>query len=323
MESQLEEVQGQLVKIQITHLIKFSESFAGIEIHISVNGKYVKLNYKDEQFTEILRRLQQKELTEVFILPGDFQQIISKAQESVSAKSFYDPKTVIEDKMAALESSTVLAKVLINQLGADAETLKLLKTVNVRAMSVLAEVPSVFVFVKKFRKNCSDEFLRTMLTSYVMSLIIDKFPWKSDPVKEKGALASLLCDIVLEKDDFALIEQWQLEGTELPERIKRHPMAVSDQLRKVKTLVPIETLTIIEQHHELPDGTGFPLGITGSRVNQLSAIFIISQQFVEHLFRVDFDFEKRLEVISWLQKRYDYKCFEKAISALISITEPR
>lgn len=33
-----------LVKIKITHLLKFASSFTGIEVCLYVNGKYIKLN---------------------------------------------------------------------------------------------------------------------------------------------------------------------------------------------------------------------------------------------------------------------------------------
>ncbi len=34
-----------LVKMEIVHLIKFADKFAGIEVHLHVSGKNVKLNY--------------------------------------------------------------------------------------------------------------------------------------------------------------------------------------------------------------------------------------------------------------------------------------
>jgi len=45
---------GLLVKMEIVHLIKFAGKFAGIEVHLPVNGKYVKLNYSQDLFVDIL-----------------------------------------------------------------------------------------------------------------------------------------------------------------------------------------------------------------------------------------------------------------------------
>lgn len=32
---------GLLVRMEIIHLIKFADKFAGIEVHLAVNGKYL------------------------------------------------------------------------------------------------------------------------------------------------------------------------------------------------------------------------------------------------------------------------------------------
>lgn len=309
------------MKMQITHLIKFASDFSGIEVHINVSHKFIKLNYAQDQFVEILRKLQQKDVHEVYLLADDCKKILGQVQESMSSKSFYDPKTVDEKRVEATEAAMRVVKSVIQQIGPEPETVKLLTTINGRAMSLLSESPTLYSFIKRFKKNCSEEFLRSTLTSYVMSLMIDKFPWKSDTVKEKGALASILCDMMLEKEDFPLIKEWEKNGTELPEKVRRHPLDVVAHLSQKRNLIPAETLTIIEQHHELPDGKGFPVGINATRFNQLSCIFIISQQFIEMLFEENFDFTKRLDIIHELQGKYSSKNFERALDALIMVVD--
>lgn len=310
---------SKLVRIPITQLVKFSEAFAGAEIHLSVGGKFVRMNYATDEFLEILRKLQQKEVETIYIRQSEVKKIMKEIQESLSAKSFYDPKTMTETKVETLDESMRTVKNIIHQLGVDSETVTLLRLVNVRAMSILSESPSLYAFIKRFKKNCSEEFLRAMLTSYVMSLVIDKFPWRSDSVKEKGAMASLLCDLLLDKEDFEILRRWEKEGGDLPEHIRNHPMELADKLRTKRDLIPSETITIIEQHHEQPDGKGFPAGVNASRFNQLSAIFIVSQRFIEELFEADFDYEKRFDITARLQKKFDAKTFDKALDALITV----
>jgi response regulator RpfG family c-di-GMP phosphodiesterase len=317
----LEDRPNQLIKIQVTYLIKFADSFRGIEVHIYLNSKYIKLNYADDQFIDILRRLQQKEVTEVFIHQEDCQKLIGRIKDSLSSKSFFDPKNVTEQRVERLEASTQIVKQVIKQLGADSETIKLLTTINSRAMSTLNESPSLFSFIKRFKKNCAEEFLRTTLTSYLMSNMVDQFDWRSEAVKEKGALASILCDIMLEKEDFVLLHAWEKDRVSLPEHIKNHPIAVVEHLRQKRNLVSIETITIIEQHHELPDGSGFPYGITVNRFNQLSCIFIVAQQFIEELFYEGFNYERRLEILHRMQKKYYSKNFERALNALTKVID--
>ena len=205
-----------LVKIKITHLIKFASSFAGIEVHLYLNGKYIKMNYASDHFVEILRKLQQKEVEEVYINQEDCQKVLGEIQNGMSSKSFYDPKTTDEERMERAENSVEVVKNLINQLGVDKQTVEILKSVNQKTIGLLSESPSIFMFIKQFKKNCSEEFLRSVLTAYLTSLVIDKFPWKSAPVKEKAALASMLCDITLTKEDFAALKDHDLNVSNGP-----------------------------------------------------------------------------------------------------------
>lgn len=309
---------GLLVKMEVVNLIKFADKFAGIEVHLPVNGKYVKLNYSQDLFIDILRKLQQKDVHEVYIKEGDCNRLVEHIAGSLSSQTFYDPKTTQTQKVEAVSAAMETVKGIINQLGVEPETVKLLKSINSRAMTLLQESPSIFAFIKQFKKNCSEEFLLSILTNYIMSLVIDKFPWKSEQVKEKGALASMMCDMTLTKEDFHAIREWKRMGGVLPEKLKRHPADIADSLKRNRLLIPIETITIIEQHHELPDGKGFPHGITGSRINQLSAIFIVSQQFTEMLHEAEYNYEKRNEIISRIRDVYgSSKMFEKAIEALV------
>lgn len=306
--------------MEIIHLIKFAGQFAGIEVHLPVNGKYVKLNYSQDLFVDILRKLQMKDVQEVYIKEADCAKVLQQVNDSMSAKSFYDPKTVAEKKVEAVNAAMETVKGIINQLGVEPETVRLLKTINGRAMTLLQESPSIFAFIKQFKKNCSEEFLLSILTNYIMSLTIDKFPWRSEQVKEKGALASMMCDMTLTKEDFKVLRNWEKNGGDLPEKLRRHPADIADSLKKNKLLIPIETITIIEQHHELPDGKGYPHGINANRFNQLSTIFIVSQQFTSMLHEAEYDYEKRSEIISKIRSKYgSSKMFDKAIDALVTV----
>jgi hypothetical protein len=186
-------------------------------------------------------------------------------------------------------------------------------------MTLISESPSLFAFVKKFKRNCSDEFMQTILISYLTSLVIDKFQWTSNQVKEKASLAAMLCDVTLGKEDFQSLKDHEILGTELSDRVKKHPMEVADLLRQKKELIPSETITIIEQHHELPNGKGYPHGITSGRFNQLSTTFIVCHAFIEALYESKFDYSARHDIISKLRTNYSCKNFDKSLDALIQV----
>jgi response regulator RpfG family c-di-GMP phosphodiesterase len=46
--------------------------------------------------------------------------------------------------------------------------------------------------------------------------------------------------------------------------------------------VPSDVEQIVAQHHERPDGTGFPRGLNSKFITPLSALFIIAQDMIEY-----------------------------------------
>ncbi len=46
--------------------------------------------------------------------------------------------------------------------------------------------------------------------------------------------------------------------------------------------LPPDTDLIILQHHERPDGSGFPRGLTHTRIGTLASLFILAEDLVHH-----------------------------------------
>jgi response regulator RpfG family c-di-GMP phosphodiesterase len=66
--------------------------------------------------------------------------------------------------------------------------------------------------------------------------------------------------------------------------IFRHPLNASELSKSFGMCQP-ELETIIIQHHEKADGTGFPNGTTSQKIHPLSALFIVAEDFVSHFIR--------------------------------------
>jgi hypothetical protein len=47
--------------------------------------------------------------------------------------------------------------------------------------------------------------------------------------------------------------------------------------------VPPDVDLIIAQHHELPDGSGFPKGLTSTRIGPLPSVFILVHDWVDFI----------------------------------------
>ena len=310
------------IPVPVVHVIAHPRLFEGVEVHVKISGKLVKLNYSGESFMQIIEKLQSKGVELIYVNETDFCHILELFQNNLTTKRFYDPKTTDEERVATVEATVTSVRDYLKRFGATKETVEIIKTSNLRIQEMLESSPGIHAFVKRFKANCSQEFMKSNITNFLASLVINEFSWKSQLIVQKTMMAGMLCDITLEAGDFATIAKYELEGGELEERIRQHPIAAAEILKRKRDIIPMETITIVEQHHERPDGKGFPLGESMvARFNQLSAVFIVSQRFVDLLFRNNFDYNKHHDIIKELQLVYKDGVFEKAMDALISVVD--
>lgn len=98
-----------------------------------------------------------------------------------------------------------------------------------------------------------------------------------------------------------------------------HPLEAAEVLRKIKELPP-EVDVIVEQHHETPDGTGFPRKTGHAYISQISCLFIISHDMVSELYKVG----SRFSLFNFFQSRkeiYNKGNFRRVINELVQNTK--
>lgn len=310
-----------LIAVPIIHVLKHKNLFEGIEAHVLVNEKYIKVNYANDSYKEALEKLNSKGVVHIYIETNDFNDVMTKLQSKMANSKFYDPLTSEELRVSTCNSAYELSKEYIKRLGVSPEVLEVMKDANQKMQKILDQSPGIFAFVKRFKANCSEEYLKVSVTNYVLTLTLNKFSWRTHLIIQKSMMATLLCDITMNAKSFDALYHYESEGGELEDDVLRHPIQAAEILNRKRDLIPAETITIIEQHHERPDGKGFPNGITTSRFNQLSAVFIVCQRFVDLLFKNEFNYQKHNEMIQELQAIYFGIHFDKAMDALISVVE--
>jgi response regulator RpfG family c-di-GMP phosphodiesterase len=76
---------------------------------------------------------------------------------------------------------------------------------------------------------------------------------------------------------------------------------------------PSEAVEIIRQHHEKPDGTGFPAGLKHSEIDELAACFIVSEEIVLSYLELKdkLAVEKHLKSLADLYKDHPFDVFYK------------
>ena len=124
------------------------------------------------------------------------------------------------------------------------------------------------------------------VTGYLACAIASQMKWGSDTTFHKLTLAAFLHDITLTNHDLAACKT--LDEVQKDERFsdaerksfKAHPMQGAEVARQFNE-VPPDVDLIIAQHHERPDGSGFPRSLSSTYIAPLTAIFIVAHDMAQ------------------------------------------
>ncbi len=133
----------------------------------------------------------------------------------------------------------------------------------------------------------------SMLLSFLSCAVATQMEWSSDTTYQKLVLSSFLHDVAMQDEDLARIKslsqiaefehQNDVKKTnEMFRTVRDHPLKGADLARAFHE-VPPDVDLIIAQHHELPDGSGFPKGLTSTRIGPLPSIFILVHDWVDFI----------------------------------------
>jgi len=194
---------------------------------------------------------------------------------------------------------------------------------NIKA--IVEKEQKVEHFLKVLQKNKKDYAFFTQKmnsTSVIACLLAKQLDWISKTTMDKLVYASVICDLTLAVRPDLL----RIQGMAEFERIKgslsdedqkiylSHPKDSAYLIKKYFSLAPSDTDALAYEHHEMPDGTGFPMHLRAERISPLSALFIVANDFSSYFLTDD---EPNMDdFILKCHSRYNFVNFRRIIKAL-------
>jgi len=298
--------------VQVSLVQKIGETKVPLYIRIS-ETKFIKIHNEGPLEKDFLLDTgRRNQIHTLYIQQCDFQRYITEYQQKVQ-HTLDHPKFKIKFAIQHLITTAELVHAVQKQLGIS-EELKSLVEKNIEIVCRLSiQFPASRRIADEIQSSDSSPNTKhIILTSLIASAIGKHLNWLNDKTSEKFVFASILHDCTLDKT-LQHFEFQSEQHSNTPE-FKLHPIHAAEIAKNWKSC-PNDVIKIIEQHHELPYGTGFPKGLDHRRITALSAVFIVSHDLaVEIILR-----EKSVSVSDWINKRrslYSSGDFKKALDAI-------
>ncbi len=292
------------------------------------NDKYIKI-FNEDDTTDILdiKKYKSKGIQYLYLQRSTAMWVINQIQNQISiflrANNFRFVLRGASDTPVKRFEQKILR--IDDEVHVDKEFKETIDRAVDKIRHLVEKETKVENYLKAFKDKQDDYALFTQkmnLTSLVSCLLARQLDWISKSTMDKLVYASVLCDITLAVRPHLL----SISGYQEFEKIKdslsdedqkiylSHPRDAAFLIKKYFQTAPPDTDSLAYQHHEAPDGHGFPLSLKAEKISPLSALFIISNDFAYYFLKDD---EPSVDdFVLKAHSRYDFVNFRKIIKAL-------
>jgi response regulator RpfG family c-di-GMP phosphodiesterase len=94
-----------------------------------------------------------------------------------------------------------------------------------------------------------------------------------------------------------------------------HPMDIATKI-KSSELVDEDIFCLLRDHHESPDGFGFPNKLKDDQLHPLSRVFLIAHEYVTKMYGFDFEPAAHNEIIEYLESIFKSSNYTELVKSL-------
>jgi hypothetical protein len=256
-------------------------------------GKLVKVFKKGDLIKgkEVTDFLSSKKIAFLYIKKGDASLFMDRLNQEVE-RLLNDP-AMTPDKATGLATDLHQAVSELNRrLGFTPEVQKVVHQGIRTALQSVGVNPELAKILKGMVQDRHRYIAsHSVLVSQVSCGIAAMMKWPSDTTFQKLSYAAFFHDMTLENHSLAQVgslkELEEREAEFTMDEIKSYRSHPADAAQLISTFheIPSDVDTILIQHHERPEGDGFPRGLPPMQMASLSCVFVVAHDWVDQLFK--------------------------------------
>ncbi|MBT3984295.1 MAG: hypothetical protein HOE90_23270 [Bacteriovoracaceae bacterium] len=309
-------------KIRISKFIENPREDVDLYVRLS-EGKLVK-RFKKGDLLDIdgLKKFQDKGVEYFFLTTEDYLSYIKHESQKIF-ESFEvvdsSPEAMANLQVKALEES----QEILNNIGVDPHLTNIVKASVGNIVGSVSKKKNVQKMISSLVFKKDYLYSHSILTSFLGCSMMQQLNWATEEGQQKMVYAALLHDIYIKDEGAARVKI--LSGSlytslspSLKKDVKEHMKKSGDLLTKISNF-PEDARTMILDHHETPEGDGFPRKLTASNTPVLSCLFILAHDVADFLITRFESGEGTSDFAQLYQKRFDVGNYQKPLQALLSV----
>lgn len=298
-------------------------------LFIKINDvKYVRVTQEEIYFSQDLAlKYQSKDVSHLYIEFSNAEEFIHEYQKKTLSDMAWEEAGEYTGT-ETVKLNTELLRSLSNQLGWSDDLIDMAQSHVQRAMKLASMNPDLHKAFQQFHKIETYGYADHCTLLYlVTSKIALDFDPSNDGNLKKLTFAALFHDMALSDEQYEhkakylkMITQHEQNTSKDLKEVISHPSRAAELCRRWD-FCPSIVDTIIFQHHEMPDGSGFPMGKKSFELHPLSCLFIVCEDFVNY-FIDSYGTPDILNFIKTRKPRYTEGEFKVVFDQLVKVIAP-
>ncbi len=300
--------------VPIKHKVACEVASGKFDIYLKLSGtNYVKLTNKGSEFSEAeANKLASKGISEVYIKASESREFLRVWEENLYFRMSRRPEGL--DSLMATDCLEQIEKIS-RAFGWSSDAVKASQKIVKEAIIALNKDDKIAALLRrKFSESGSEYSRHVGLLCYLTCVMCAQV--NKPEAQEKLVMAALMHDLAVDETLYPQIERWNKQAGDLEDRspevvrYRLHPLHASQTAQSIDFLPP-DVDQIILQHHEAPDGSGFPRGLSANRIHYLASMFIIAEDLVHFLDDGDNLETSITDFLMWGENHYMQSNFKK------------
>ncbi|MBF0297974.1 MAG: HD domain-containing protein [Oligoflexia bacterium] len=227
----------------------------------------------------------------------------------------------IEKKIDLQAEAFLYSQERARSIGIDEKVVEQVNACTSSVVEVVSKNKNLFSLIQSMLKKGNYQSEHSLLIAYICGNMALNMSWTSESTIQKMGLAAILHDVLLTQDELAKISNINSNDFKKLDYKNRkivldHPFKIAHIVDQEKNMLS-DVNEIILTHHELPDGSGFPRGLSSLKISQLSCIFIIAEDFVNNIYFNKFNTELIKKIAVEFKEKYSKGNFRRPLEGFL------
>ena len=309
------------VKVPLSLIEKMRQTSVPVYMKLS-DTHYVKVAHAEQSYDAAeLQRYRERGKDQLCIRKQDLPAFISAYENQITEMLAGSGAENIKASTSLTSASLQFLREVQDELGFTPEIFELTKKNIKSVLDLVSKHPQLSHVLENWQSSGFAYADRCTLAAMIATGLAKKLNWVSETTGDKLAFAAVLHDIGLKKELLAQQDHLVIRALDHSTWVKpdmvdfiHHPRHGAEILTKWPHC-PSDVDNIVLQHHERPDGRGFPSQTHAQRISPLASVFIFSLDLAKFVV----EGKGKASLSQWLEtKREEYSAgaFRKILAVV-------